>query len=1624
MKIHTLNPSGCHRREIKALTALASKLPNEWFAYASLEMIGRDGGEIDLIICAWDRLIAVEIKDWDHPIDDQGQRWQTAGRTEKSPVITIREKAKVLAGRLKRHLTKKADAPWVDHCVLLTGRASRATLSEESKQHTFDLDYFVRLGSFKTFMEAFPKKGSWLVSRHRLEQTTEIADMKTELDYFFKGKQNFKGSSRSYNEFKAEDDYCFQHPQKIYSEFFAKKPGVKGSSALLRVWDFESLADIDGAYREESNRKQIALREEDAIGYLKEQNPILDQSGAFLRPISNEGRSSVTNDFFELYDLPVSMKRLRESSAQYKNKLKFNDRVSMATMLLRRVAELHELKVAHRDLGDHCVWVDVPERVSLSGFATAHVPDEKTISQVRTTVKANTTTLPEDRLDCISDHYRKDVFLAAVSVHQIIFGELPSLDDGVPHWSARKGEEAELFEAWFDRALDWEPEARFANAKAALDAFNRCIKVEKEKVVSERYFDEFKRERLLMPNLAEDTILKQNQECIHYRTGAESEAGQVKLWMLARYQEGLEEQNLHLLNFLERCLTLQKHSLPYLQNITDFGLTGMGGYVEMEWCEGSTLEEEDLSRIQDEVVVDLITSLVEAVWDLHRRSIYHGDIKPSNILLTKKQDHGFTVKLLDVVDYSPVGSERLSPAYTPDEGDEVATPARDGYALKQTIVNVLEREYQHIDEGFIERLGDCIDPLYSPGVANPDFEGTLTAIAELMRLPQTEEDGKVHILIAHSRFITDNVVFAGDERGMPIQLQDDRKDPTKCRISIYTQTMRLDIAVDRDSGAVENCWLKDSSAGRFATAMRHNKHKYKGRVHLMKGDCMNLSGLKGLHEGIDLNQSFDSPRDKTEKIEPIEFVNRPDRGAMNGSDVEPVVDVPRLWEAILNAEEEIIPTVKVEDINSLYQRPGEYQLIVSQNFDGVITNDWLDVTLETKTSNGWRFIGKMNIHKSEVGDAEVGKLVFNNNNPSFFPPKNGSIIRLQDKRARMSYERRRKAAERILQRRSTAHALIDTFSGDKGSISHSDEFDQDLVLPASYGLNEPQQQALVNSLTQCPLSLIQGPPGTGKTRVIAAAVHYIATQKPSSKILVVSQSHEAVNNATDQIVRLFGSEGQEPSLVRVGRRSSLSDDLISYHSDTLQATYRNFFRERLVERVAPVGVELGLPEPFVEEFTIVRARLLPLFDELQRLSKSELSNRDDSEKVRNRLKKRIIEICEQHAGDLYLDEADPFGSYDTLEVLLMERYSVSNMSAVRTLGNVIELALDWVKILESPVSGFDSFLVDTSQIVTGTCVGIGRWNLGVEKKDFDWVIIDEAARCGPSELSVAMQVGHQVILVGDHKQLPPHFDRLLIDKVVHSLGCDPRAVKQSDFHRVFRSSIGGDIAKSLDTQYRMVDPINRLVSDCFYPEIGGLSNGRLGSPEAYELLPEQIRSEVTWIDTGNPTEAEEKRDYTSYLNLSEIEVIMQILQMIDEDKKLVQGLAEEQVKKGVEASIGIITAYKAQALKIQEKIWAASLSRELQDLCKVDTVDSYQGKENPIIIFSPTRTNRKKITGHTDSEERINVSLSRAQERLIIVGSFQFWSQLPDTPLGRVNQYIEREALKGSKEFNLIKRDH
>jgi superfamily I DNA and/or RNA helicase len=225
-------------------------------------------------------------------------------------------------------------------------------------------------------------------------------------------------------------------------------------------------------------------------------------------------------------------------------------------------------------------------------------------------------------------------------------------------------------------------------------------------------------------------------------------------------------------------------------------------------------------------------------------------------------------------------------------------------------------------------------------------------------------------------------------------------------------------------------------------------------------------------------------------------------------------------------------------------------------------------------------------------------------------------------------------------------------------------------------------------------------------------------------------------------------------------------------------------------------------------------------------------------------------------------------------------------------------------------------------------------------------------------------------------------------------------------------------AAMLKTQYRMSPEIGELVSECFYPE--KLEAGRSGPPAWFSLAPERLRAIVTWIDTSaNGTEAHDKqhRGSTSFDNPFEAREILDLLKAVAGQDEFLQHLIKNTGTD--ERPIGVICMYADQKRLIQKHFDEQDWSSQLRRLVKIDTVDSYQGKQNRIIILSATRNNNSYSQGHLASPERVNVSISRAMDRLIIVGATRMWrSPNDDRPLGKVLRFIE--ARQDGEHFAVI----
>jgi superfamily I DNA and/or RNA helicase len=174
----------------------------------------------------------------------------------------------------------------------------------------------------------------------------------------------------------------------------------------------------------------------------------------------------------------------------------------------------------------------------------------------------------------------------------------------------------------------------------------------------------------------------------------------------------------------------------------------------------------------------------------------------------------------------------------------------------------------------------------------------------------------------------------------------------------------------------------------------------------------------------------------------------------------------------------------------------------------------------------------------------------------------------------------------------------------------------------------------------------------------------------------------------------------------------------------------------------------------------------------------------------------------------------------------------------------------------------------------------------------------------------------------------------------------------------------------------MVEPIGRLISECFYE--GKLTSYRT---KLSKSLTQFTGYAVNWLSTRDlPNRFEQGAD-TSFVNPREASEIRELLLSID------QHLAAAKVNKRM--SVLVLSGYGAQVRHLERRITQIRPHLQLLDV-ECCTVDRIQGREAAIVIFSITRCNRTASAGHLRAIERTNVALSRAQNLLIIVGDDDF----------------------------------
>ncbi|MDD3603443.1 MAG: AAA domain-containing protein [Sulfurovum sp.] len=451
----------------------------------------------------------------------------------------------------------------------------------------------------------------------------------------------------------------------------------------------------------------------------------------------------------------------------------------------------------------------------------------------------------------------------------------------------------------------------------------------------------------------------------------------------------------------------------------------------------------------------------------------------------------------------------------------------------------------------------------------------------------------------------------------------------------------------------------------------------------------------------------------------------------------------------------------------------------------------------------------------------------------------------------------------------------------------------------NHEMDENQQSAVDKalSLELGEYLLIQGPPGTGKTTVITEIIKQILSKNKLAKILVTSQSNQAVDNVLEKIIE------SEEKIVRFGNdKSKLSVIAKCYHEE---AVFDKFLQE-------------------------TKRRL-------------------DEDKTNYFLQNECLDALHEKWKQQIL-QAD-----EELQTLLFKKI----------------------------------------RVIFGTLVGISSWN-DFRNIEFDYIIVDEAGRATLPELMIPLRKAKRFILVGDHKQLPPIVDDIVLSQME---GYKKEDLEATLFEELYNKIEAQDFRHFLKYNYRSDRNIAKIYSETFYG----------GEIETKEFLKREhnlaFAKKVYFYSTSKLDNRFDSQAGTGKKNDCSKEVILQLLEDIQTQAQA----------KNIKKSIGIITPYLAQRDNIKSQLGQKKKAYDMLNI-DVNSVDAFQGSDRDIIIYDIVRSQQDNKTNieFVADEKRLNVALSRTKELLFIVGDADFIYDAPvkekDNPFKKIIEILNQDS--------------
>lgn len=261
------------------------------------------------------------------------------------------------------------------------------------------------------------------------------------------------------------------------------------------------------------------------------------------------------------------------------------------------------------------------------------------------------------------------------------------------------------------------------------------------------------------------------------------------------------------------------------------------------------------------------------------------------------------------------------------------------------------------------------------------------------------------------------------------------------------------------------------------------------------------------------------------------------------------------------------------------------------------------------------------------------------------------------------------------------------------------------------------------------------------------------------------------------------------------------------------------------------------------------------------------------------------------------------------------------------------------------------------------CTLVGSANRLLTGQKFGTLFIDEAAQALEAACWIPIRKADRVILAGDHCQLPPTVKT-------------PEALRAGLGHTLMQTIVKNkpDTVSLLKLQYRMNDEIMRFSSEWFY---GGMLQS---APEVKYRSILDFDTPIEWINTeGLDCNEEFIGENYGRINKSEAEL------SIEQLKGYITKIGRERFL-DERIDVGMISPYKAQVQYLRRLVRNDAFFKPYRQAITINTVDGFQGQERDVILISLVRANEEGQIGFLNDLRRMNVAITRARMKLIILG--------------------------------------